>query len=90
MWRPTPSCESRELESFDLMYGSRLVVDDGQRVKIKQDLANWDLHEVILTEKSGKVRAVDFVEGVTYKQSYQKDVSRSFKEILPFFDERYQ
>jgi DNA-directed RNA polymerase subunit beta' len=63
------NAEGRELERYNVVIGTVITVADGTAVKKGQAFANWDPHNVpILTEKSGKVRFVDMVQGVTVKR----------------------
>jgi DNA-directed RNA polymerase subunit beta' len=52
--------------SFKVTYGTKLRVDDGDKVERGQRLADWDpFTQPILTELSGKVKFEDLVEGVS-------------------------
>lgn len=82
------SDDGRELEVFDLEYGSTLLVKDGVKVKAGKKLVEWDSHKVIMTEKTGTVSFVDFVENVTYHESYEE--GKEYKTILPIRDEKHQ
>ena len=51
------SPDGRELQRHDLEYGSILLVEDSQEVKVGTKLAEWDPNnQVILTEKAGTVK----------------------------------
>ncbi|MCK4503105.1 MAG: DNA-directed RNA polymerase subunit beta' [Desulfuromonadales bacterium] len=82
--------DGRELEVFDLEYGTKLLVKDGASAKIGQKLAEWDSHKVIMTEKTGRVKFVDFIENMTYQESYEEAVGQSYKTILAIRDEKHQ
>jgi len=82
--------DGRELEVFDLEYGTKLLVKDGASTKVGQKLAEWDSHKVIMTEKTGRVKFVDFVENVTYQEGYEEAVGQSYKTILAIRDEKHQ
>jgi DNA-directed RNA polymerase subunit beta' len=59
----------RELERYNIVVGTVISVADGSNVKKGQTFAQWDPHNVpILTERTGKVRFVDMVQGVTVKR----------------------
>ncbi len=59
----------RERERYRLPYGAVLTVGDGKKVSAGQVIAGWDPHtHPVVTEVNGKVRLVDFVDGVTVKQ----------------------
>jgi DNA-directed RNA polymerase subunit beta' len=56
----------RERERYKLPYGAVLNAKDGDPVKAGQVVANWDPHNhPIVSEVSGFIRFIDFVEGVT-------------------------
>ena len=53
-----------ERASHKLPYGSQLLVDDGEKVKKNQRLAQWDPYTIpIITEASGIVAFEDLVDG---------------------------
>ncbi len=61
--------DGRELERYNMVLGTVIAVADGGTVTKGQSFAQWDPHNVpILTERSGKVRFVDMVQGVTVKR----------------------
>ena len=58
--------QGRERERYKLKYGTVLGVKDGDAVTNGQVVANWDPHNhPIVSEVSGFIRFIDFVEGVT-------------------------
>ncbi len=58
-----------EKEVYTLTYGTLLKVEDGDKVKAGQLLANWDLYAVpIFTEKDGTLEFDDIIEGVTMRE----------------------
>jgi DNA-directed RNA polymerase subunit beta' len=64
--------DGRELEAHNLVIGSVISVADGGRVKKGQAFVQWDPYNVpILSEKAGKVKFLDIIEGVTMK--YEAD-----------------
>ncbi len=61
--------EGRERASYRVPFGARLAVDDGDKVKKGQKLADWDPYTIpIITEKSGVAHFVDLIEGVSVKE----------------------
>jgi len=82
--------DGRELEIFNVEYGSTLLVNDGEVVKGGTKLADWDPLKVIISEKGGRVRLVDLVENVTYREEYREDADQSYKTILAIRDEKHQ
>ncbi|MBR0347822.1 MAG: DNA-directed RNA polymerase subunit beta' [Rudaea sp.] len=56
----------RERERYKVPYGATISVKDGAPVKAGQTIANWDPHtHPIVTEVAGRVRFIDFIDGVT-------------------------
>lgn len=63
------SDDGRELETHNLVIGSIVSVANGGKVKKGEILVQWDPHNVpILSEKPGRVKFHDIIEGVTMKQ----------------------
>jgi DNA-directed RNA polymerase subunit beta' len=72
----------RERERYGLQYGARLMVEDGQRIKGGQLLAEWDPFAMpIVTEVSGYVKYGDIVDGVTMQESLDEVTGLSRKTI---------
>ena len=58
--------KGREKERYPVVYGARVLVEDGAPVKANQILLEWDPYTFsILTEVSGTVHFKDLVEGLT-------------------------
>ncbi|MGB1581191.1 MAG: DNA-directed RNA polymerase subunit beta', partial [Nevskiales bacterium] len=56
----------RERERYKIPYGASIDIADGQKVEAGQSVAKWDPHtHPIISEVSGKVKFVDFEEGVS-------------------------
>jgi DNA-directed RNA polymerase subunit beta' len=56
----------RERERYKLPYGAVLQVNDGDKVKPGQIIANWDPHtHPIVSEVAGHAKFIDFIDGVT-------------------------
>ncbi len=65
----------RESERYKLPYGAVLKVASGDEIAGGSILANWDPHtHPVITEVAGKLKFVDFIEGVTV-QSQTDDVT---------------
>ena len=61
--------DGRELENYNIVIGSVINIADGGRVKKGQVFVQWDPYNVpIITEKPGKIKFHDIIEGVTMKQ----------------------
>lgn len=75
----------REREKYNLVYGAKLLVKEGQTVEAGQKLAEWDAYTTpIITEISGKVALGDLVEGVTYKEETDPTTGLSHKIITDY------
>ncbi|MCP4073280.1 MAG: DNA-directed RNA polymerase subunit beta' [Hyphomicrobiales bacterium] len=62
--------KGNELASHRVTYGSRMHVDDGDKVKQSQRLAEWDPYtRPILTEVSGIVDFEDVVDGISVSEN---------------------
>ncbi|HCJ12566.1 MAG TPA: DNA-directed RNA polymerase subunit beta' [Opitutae bacterium] len=69
--------EDRELESFKVVAGSVLTVEDGDTIKKSELLAMWDPHNIpILSEKTGVIRFQDMIAGVTVKREMDDSTGR--------------
>jgi DNA-directed RNA polymerase subunit beta' len=59
----------RERERYKIPYGAVLTVKEGSTVKAGDIVVNWDPHtHPVITEVRGRVKLVDFVEGVTVRE----------------------
>ncbi|HEY4240341.1 MAG TPA: DNA-directed RNA polymerase subunit beta' [Kofleriaceae bacterium] len=73
----------RERERYGLQYGARLMVQDGNRVKGGQLLAEWDPFAMpIVTEVSGYVKYGDIIDGVTMQDALDEVTGLSRKTII--------
>jgi len=60
--------DGRELENHTVVIGAVISVKDGGRVKKGETFVQWDPYNVpILSEKAGRVKFHDIIEGVTMK-----------------------
>jgi DNA-directed RNA polymerase subunit beta' len=84
------SDDGRELEEFDLEYGSTLLVDEGQVVKESTKVADWDAFKVIMTERGGTVEYVDLIENVTFQEQFEEGSAQANKTILERRDDKRQ
>jgi DNA-directed RNA polymerase subunit beta' len=73
----------REREHHRLVYGAMLKVNEGDKVKAGQLLAEWDAFAVpILSEVGGIVKFGDIVEGVTMTEKLDEVTGLSRKVII--------
>jgi DNA-directed RNA polymerase subunit beta' len=85
------SSDGRELQSYDIEYGSIILVQDGQEVSSGTKLVEWDPHnKVLLTEKGGAVSYDDLIENVTVQEQYNEETQRSTSMVLDHRSDTYQ
>ncbi|HSA60576.1 MAG TPA: DNA-directed RNA polymerase subunit beta' [bacterium] len=74
--------EGREREKYQVIYGAKLLVKDGQKVKKGAMLAEWDPYTTpILTEVGGTVKFGDVLEGVSMQEQVDEVTGLSRKVI---------
>ncbi len=72
----------RERRRYSVIYGAKLKVKDGQKVKEGEILAEWDPYSIpVLTEISGRVKFGDIIEGVTMQEQVDEFTGLSRKVI---------
>jgi DNA-directed RNA polymerase subunit beta' len=72
----------RERRRHSVIYGAKLKVKDGQKVKEGEILAEWDPYSIpVLTEVSGRVKFGDIIEGVTMQEQVDEFTGLSRKVI---------
>ncbi len=77
--------QGREKEKYNLVYGAKLRVNDGDKVEIGQKLVEWDPYSTpILTEVGGKVALGDIVEGVSVKEEVDEITGLAHKVIIDY------
>jgi DNA-directed RNA polymerase subunit beta' len=83
--------DGRELEHYEVAYGSALLVADGQEITVGTKFTEWDpTGTVLLTEKSGRVQFIDLVENITMQERFDKATNRSNRVVLETRGEKYQ
>jgi len=74
--------EGREREKYQIIYGAKLLVKEGQSIKKGTMLAEWDPYTTpILTEVSGVVKFGDILEGVSMKEQVDEVTGLASKVI---------
>ncbi|MDD8031857.1 MAG: DNA-directed RNA polymerase subunit beta' [Acidobacteriota bacterium] len=59
----------REIEHYQVPYGARILLKDGEQVKARQKFAEWDpFSSFILTEEGGQVRFKDLIPGISMEE----------------------
>ncbi len=72
-----------ERARYKVPYGSRLMIDEGHKVKKGQKIAEWDPHTLpIITEKSGKVVFTDMIEGLSVRTVMDDVTGISSKVVI--------
>ncbi|MCL4178433.1 MAG: DNA-directed RNA polymerase subunit beta' [Verrucomicrobia bacterium] len=75
--------DGRELEVHNVVIGAVISVPNGGKVKKGQTIVQWDPYNVpILSEKAGKVRFQDIIEGVTMKQEVDETTTQEAMVII--------
>jgi len=75
--------DGRELENHNIVIGSVISVIDGGKIGKGDTLAQWDPHNVpILSEKAGKVKFHDIIEGVTMKQEVDESTGQEAMVVI--------
>jgi DNA-directed RNA polymerase subunit beta' len=83
--------KGREKERYQVVYGARLKVKDGDPVKLGQMLAEWDPYTYsILTEIGGTVVFKDLQEGVTLNEEVDEVTGLSRWVVADSPDEKRQ
>src|ERR1043166_8302179 len=73
----------RELESHDVVIGAVISMADGGKIKKGETFVQWDPHNVpIISEKAGKVKFVDIIEGVTMKEEVDETTAQEPMVII--------
>jgi DNA-directed RNA polymerase subunit beta' len=73
----------RELEAHNLVIGSVISVKNGGKVKKGDPFVQWDPYNVpILSEKAGRVKFVDIIEGVTMKQEEDETTAQEAMVVI--------
>jgi DNA-directed RNA polymerase subunit beta' len=75
--------DGRELEQHNIVIGSVISVADGGKVKKGDTFVQWDPYSVpILSEKAGKVKFHDIIEGVTMKQELDEQTQQETMVVI--------
>ncbi len=73
----------RERERFPVIFGTHLVVEDGQDVKAGDLLAKWDPFATpIITDVSGTVKFGDIIPGKTMQEKVDSVTGKSSRTII--------
>ena len=73
--------DGRELESYNVVIGSIIAVPEGKKVKKGQVFIQWDPYNApIITEKPGRIKFHDIIDGVTMK--HEDDEATGQKSLV--------
>lgn len=77
--------QGREREKYNIVYGAKLFVKNGESITAGQKIAEWDPYAVpILTEVSGRIALGDIVEGVSSREEVDEITGLSHKVIIEY------
>jgi len=75
--------EGRERKRYPVVYGAKLRVEEGQKVKERELIAEWDPYTIpIITEVAGWVKFGDIIEGVTMQEQVDEVTGHARKVII--------
>ena len=73
----------RELENHTIVIGAIISFKDGSKIKKGETFVQWDPYNVpILSEKAGKVKFHDIIEGVTMKQEMDETTGQEAMVLI--------
>ena len=83
--------KGRDRERYQVVYGARLKVKDGEAVDIGKILVEWDPYTFsILTEEPGQIRFKDIIDGVTVQEDLDEVTGLSRLIVVDSPDEKKQ
>jgi DNA-directed RNA polymerase subunit beta' len=83
--------KGREKERYPVVYGARVLVEDGAPVKSNQILLEWDPYTFsILTEVTGAVHYKDLIDGLTLQEQVDEVTGMSQLVVTDSPDEKRQ
>ncbi len=75
--------EGSEKYTSNVPFGSKLHVEDGDKVENNQTLAEWDPYTLpIIAEKNGYVKYVDLKQGISFRESIDDTTGISSKIVI--------
>ncbi len=75
--------QGREKSRHHVPYGTKILVDEGAKVKKGQKVAEWDPFTIpVITEKAGKVELVDLINNVSVKESVDETTGIVSKVVI--------
>jgi len=81
----------REIEHYQVPYGAKLLVKEGDEVKARQEFAEWDpFSTFILTEETGVANFHDIALGVTMEEIQDEFTGLVTRAVIEPKDEKMQ
>jgi DNA-directed RNA polymerase subunit beta' len=75
--------EGRERKRYPVVYGAKLAVEEGQKMKEGELIAEWDPYTIpIITEVPGLVKFGDIIEGITMQEQVDEVTGHAHKVIF--------
>lgn len=75
--------KGRSLTKYDVPYGAKIMVKDGQEIKRGTIIFEWDPYSsVILTEQGGTLRYVDLVDNVTTREELDEQTLQKQRVVI--------
>jgi DNA-directed RNA polymerase subunit beta' len=73
----------RERENYNLTYGAKLLVDNGDKIDFGDSLSSWDVYnEVFLAEVDGFVKYMDLEDGISINETIDEGTGLSKKTVI--------
>jgi DNA-directed RNA polymerase subunit beta' len=81
----------REIEHYQVPYGAKVFIKDGEPIKARQEFAEWDpFNTYILTEEGGVAEFRDVVRGITMEEVQDEFTGLISKVVIEPKDEKMQ
>ncbi|MFQ6070640.1 MAG: DNA-directed RNA polymerase subunit beta' [Candidatus Aminicenantales bacterium] len=81
----------REVEHYQVPYGAKILVKDGEEIKAREPFVEWDpFNAYILTEESGLVRFQDVALGITMEEIQDELTGRITPVVIEPKEEKMQ
>ncbi|MCB1234442.1 MAG: DNA-directed RNA polymerase subunit beta', partial [Verrucomicrobiae bacterium] len=75
--------KGREIESYNIVIGSKIYFGDNTTVKKGDTLVTWDPHNVpVITEKAGIIRFRDMIQGITIETEIDKETNTKGQVVI--------
>jgi DNA-directed RNA polymerase subunit beta' len=79
--------QGRDREKNPIIYGAKILVQEGQQIDSKAVMAEWDPYTIpIITEMGGTIKYGDMFEGKTMKEQVNEVTGLSSKVVVSYKD----